>query len=139
MILLSPSQESENQEFLLKLELELPNQKKIINHHCFFSNPKVTYSKDEYCEWKTLNGSESMCRIQNIGTNTLTVVVIDAPEEIKTTDGKPFNGKYEIPPYITIVIMAIGDFKGKKVQINNVSYINDTDCVLMVNKGTLES
>jgi hypothetical protein len=102
------------------------------------ANPKIQkagkaeFPSPQFCTWVSANGPTSTCRITNTGRNTLTVVVSGAPEKITTTDGKPFNGQWQIPPNSpTTNVTAIGDFLGTTVTIFNMSNPS-TDCKVVV-------
>lgn len=83
---------------------------------------EAEFGPTHYCTWETVNGQSSLCTIVNPSRNTLYFVVSGAPTNIVTTDGKPFNGRHEIPPNNpTSNVQALGEFRGVTVTITNVT------------------
>lgn len=88
----------------------------------------ASIAPDQYCTWNTANGSSSTLRILNSSNaNLLYVSVQNAPATGLSVlvNGEPqttVNGLWILKPGDpNSLIIAVGDFSGKPVVINNVT------------------
>lgn len=92
-------------------------------------NPTISQSgtasigSQDVCTWETKNGSSSTMTISNTGSNSLSLVISNAPDSVQGYENGEkvdLNGLFTIKPNTpTYTIVGYGDFKGQSVSIQN--------------------
>jgi hypothetical protein len=83
---------------------------------------KATFSRGQYCRWRTALGTISSVTVANHSDKVLTLVITGAPDTVLDQKKRPLNGYWEIPrKSANERIVAVADFQGTTVLILNNS------------------